>query len=318
MPILQNLDLNLHPGQLVCLLGANGTGKSTLIRTLAGLQQPVSGEIFIGETNLKTIKPELLAKKLSVVLTEKPDHNNLTVRELVTIGRTPHTGWFGTLKKKDDEKIQYAMEMAGAGAFAARRLHELSDGERQKVMLARALAQDTDMILLDEPTAHLDIPNRVEMMYLLHALARKTNKAILLSTHELDLALQIADRLWLIDKAKQLTSGTPEDLVLNGTFGNAFTKIGLHFDPLKGTFGLQPPAYGLHIFVTGDPVPVHWTVHALSKENIGRSTEHTHRYSITVENKTGEFTWILKWNEVVTTHRSIESLVEEVKKMRTR
>src|SRR5690606_17243553 len=145
--------------------------------------------------------------------TEKLDVGNLTVHEVVALGRTPYTGWLGKLSRSDHQKIHWAIEATDLDEVRHKRIHHLSDGERQKVMLARALAQDTQIILLDEPTAHLDLPSRVEMMHLLHSLARKTQKAVLLSTHELDLALQAADQLWLMRRDGKLTSGMPEDMV---------------------------------------------------------------------------------------------------------
>jgi iron complex transport system ATP-binding protein len=161
--VSESLGLNLWPGQLVCLLGPNGAGKSTLMRTLSGLQPALSGEITIGKTLLSALKPADLAQKLSLVLTERIEAGNLTVSELVALGRTPYTGWLGSLSEADKEKVTWSMQVTDTLLFADRRMNELSDGERQKVMLARALAQDTELILLDEPTAHLDLPNRVEM-----------------------------------------------------------------------------------------------------------------------------------------------------------
>ena len=178
--VAESLTLDLRSGQLVCLLGPNGAGKSTLMRTLAGLQPPLGGHIHIDGQALPTLPPTALARKLSLVLAERVESGNLLVHELVALGRTPYTGWLGKLTPHDHAMVQRAMAATDTLTFAPRRLAQLSDGERQKVMLARALAQDTALILLDEPTAHLDLPNRVEMMRLLHRLTRQTHKAILL------------------------------------------------------------------------------------------------------------------------------------------
>ena len=187
-------DLQLRGGELVGLLGPNGAGKSTLVRTLAGIQPTLGGSIYIGGDRLEKLRPADLARKVSIVLTERVEAGNLLVRALVALGRYPYTGWFGRLSKEDEVKVQEAMEMTDTLSLADRSLHTLSDGERQKVMLARALAQDTPLIILDAPTAHLDLPNRVELFALLRRLTRDTRKAILLSTHELDLALQAGAR----------------------------------------------------------------------------------------------------------------------------
>ena len=181
--ISKDLNLQLASGQLVCLLGSNGSGKSTLMRTIAGLQPALEGSVFISQKLLSDLKPSELAQKLSLVLTERIEAGNLTAQEVITLGRTPYTGWLGTLSYEDHSKIDEAIALANVESLVSRKMHQLSDGERQKVMLARALAQDTELILLDEPTAHLDLPNRVEMMRLLHTLAKQTGKAILLSTH---------------------------------------------------------------------------------------------------------------------------------------
>lgn len=265
--IAESLTLNLWPGQLVCLLGPNGAGKSTLMRTLAGLQSPLQGQISVAGRELSTLGPTELAQTLSLVLAERVDAGNLLVSELVALGRTPYTNWLGKLSPHDHATVRWAMQATDTFGFAHRRLGQLSDGERQKVMLARALAQDTSLILLDEPTAHLDLLNRVGMMRLLHRLTRQTQKAILLSTHELDLALQSADQLWLLDMAGKLASGTPEDVVLTGAFEAAFARDDLSFDRTTGAFILhtdhQP---GLRIHLSGDERLTFWTRRALRRE----------------------------------------------------
>ncbi|GAB3251101.1 ABC transporter ATP-binding protein [Larkinella harenae] len=264
--VAESLSLDLWSSQLVCLLGPNGAGKSTLMRTLAGLQRPLSGHISVIGQNLTDLAAPELAQTLSLVLSERVDAGNLLVRELVALGRTPHTNWLGQLTTADNQKVQHAMEATGTLIFADRRLQQLSDGERQKVMLARALAQDTPLILLDEPTAHLDLPNRVEMMRLLHQLSRKTRKAILLSTHELDLALQAADQLWLLDSRGSLATGTPEDLVLTGAFEATFDKEGFFFDRTTGTFTMHAEEQGPAIGLLGDEKLTFWTRRALRRE----------------------------------------------------
>lgn len=264
-----NLNLTLMPGQLVCLLGSNGAGKSTLMRTLSGLQPVLDGEILIDGKPISSLQPNELARRLSVVLTDRIEAGNLTAREVIALGRTPYTSWLGSLTETDHQKIIEGIRSGGVEDLLDRHIHQLSDGERQKVMLARALVQDTPVILLDEPTAHLDLPNRVEMMRLLHLLARQTGKAILLSTHELDLALQTADQVWLMSAGGDLITGVPEDLVLNGSFESVFSKNGLFFDRTTGSFHIHSPAESQQIYLSGDEKCVFWTKRALQREGWG-------------------------------------------------
>lgn len=259
------LQLKMYPGQLICLLGPNGAGKSTLIRTLAGLQPMLKGQVDILEESITDLKPAAMARKLSMVLTDNVKSGNLDVHALVALGRYPYTGWLGALSAADKKMIQWALEATETEAFIHRRMDQLSDGESQKVMLARALAQDTPLIILDEPTAHLDLPNRVQLLRLLHQLARQTYKAILLSTHELDLALQVGDQVWLLDQDGQFTAGVPEDLVLSGAFEAAFDKAGFTFDKATGTFNIHQ-GEGPAIALIGDGVADFWTRRALQRE----------------------------------------------------
>ena len=278
--ISKNLDLMLEPGQLVCLLGSNGSGKSTLMRTIAGLQPALEGVVYIGQQPLANLKSAELAQKLSLVLTERIEAGNLTALEVITLGRTPYTGWLGALSNVDHAKIDEAISLTHADDLINRKIHQLSDGERQKVMLARALAQDTELILLDEPTAHLDLPNRVEMMRLLHTLARQTGKAILLSTHELDLALQAADTLWLMHQDGALVTGVPEDLVLNGAFESAFAKSGFFFDKNSGTFNIYQDICTHSVSISGDPMLSFWTKRALQREGYGVTSQDQAAYKV--------------------------------------
>ncbi len=200
----EGLDGCIRRGELTCLIGSNGLGKSTLLRTLAGFQPPLAGQVtwHDGGTwrSLQAMTKAQLATLVSVVLTERPDVQHMTVGEVVGLGRMPYTGFFGTLSSADQKVVEEALSLVGISDFASRMIDALSDGERQKVMIAKALAQQTPVILLDEPTAFLDYPSKVEMMKLLSRLATETGKAILLSTHDLQLALQLADRLLTIDR----------------------------------------------------------------------------------------------------------------------
>jgi len=234
VPLASKLDPKLYAQELVCFLGPNGVGKTTLLKTLVGLMPALDGEVFWGGEPLAGLSSLERAKQLSLVLTGKPLAPLFPVLELVALGRQPHTGPFGRLGPIDQEKIERALELAQIKDLSNRFLGQLSDGQLQRVMIARALAQDTPTLVLDEPTAFLDLPHRLSILNLLHQLAAQEGKSILLSTHELDLALRLADRLWLMDAQGSLVQGAPEDLVLSGDLGRAFGLSG--FDPLTGGF----------------------------------------------------------------------------------
>jgi iron complex transport system ATP-binding protein len=264
-------DLGVMPGRLICLLGPNGSGKSTLLRTLACLQPPLAGNIVIaGKTGLSS--PEV-AKKISLVLTDRITGSNLNVYSLIALGRYPWSGWLGILTENDRLAVGRAITASGVADLLDRKVHTLSDGENQKVMLARALAQDTPILMLDEPTAHLDLPSRIRLMRFLHRLARDTGKGILLSTHELDLALQVADEVWLLQTGGHLHRGAPEDLVLGGVFASAFAKEDVAFDRETGTFQIHPEG-GRPIRLAADGILAFWTRRALLREGFAVTEDH--------------------------------------------
>ena len=253
--VASGINATLHSGRLTCLIGANGIGKSTLLRTLSAFQPPLSGEIFIDSESpipLSTLTDKQLSRLIGVVLTEKPDVQNMTVFELVGLGRSPYTGFWGRLNEEDKEVVKESLRLVGIESLQDRLIQTLSDGERQKTMIAKALAQQTPVIYLDEPTAFLDYPSKVEMLTLLRHLARETGKTIFLSTHDMELALQIADELWLMTagtpssdtaespsnnglcqnpKETTLIIGTPRELAANGSLSHFIDRPGLHFDP---------------------------------------------------------------------------------------
>ena len=211
--VLAQLNATLHAGQLTCLLGANGIGKSTLLRTLAAFQPPISGQMCYysdeqaAPINLATLSQARLARLVSVVLTAKPSVENLSVEQIVALGRSPYTNIWGTLRADDHRMVAWAMDVVGITSLRHRLVQTLSDGERQKMMIAKALAQDTPVILLDEPTAFLDYKSKVEVLGLLARLAHETDKMVLLSTHDLEQAVHAADALWVVAK-QQLGDGT--------------------------------------------------------------------------------------------------------------
>jgi iron complex transport system ATP-binding protein len=226
----EDIDLQLFTGELTALLGVNGAGKSTLLKTLCGFQPPIKGKIYIENRLLSAYSQNELSKKISVVLTEKTNAGGITVMELVSLGRQPYTDFFGRLSAKDEALVSEAIEAAGISHKANNYVSELSDGERQKAMIAKALAQQCPIIVLDEPTAFLDVTSKIETMLLLKRLASEQEKAILLSTHDLDIALQMSDRLLLMKPHQPILSGTPKELVSNGSISDFFSNEKVRFD----------------------------------------------------------------------------------------
>ena len=230
--VADHLCAEIWPGELTCLLGANGVGKSTLLRTLSAFQPKLGGEVFFGEKEIASFTDKELSRMIGVVLTEKPDIRNMSVRELVALGRSPYPGFWGNLHDDDWQVVDYAIDTVGINNLRDRMVHTLSDGERQKAMIAKALAQQTPVIFLDEPTAFLDFPSKVEMMLLLKRLAREQQKTIFLSTHDFELALQVADKLWLMernDKGSSLSIGSPQELADQGALSRYVERPGIVF-----------------------------------------------------------------------------------------
>ncbi len=225
--VQSGLSLNAAGGTMICMLGKNGCGKSTLLRTLAGLQPPLSGEVRASNGSdepvvLSALSSTERARMISLVLTERLSVDNTTVHDVVAMGRYPYTSFLGGLTKADERNISTALEQVGIEQMQYRYFNNLSDGEKQRVLIAKALAQHTPIILLDEPTAHLDLNNRIRILLLLKELAHKTDKCVIISTHELDLALQLADTIWLMTPQQGVETGTPEALTASGAFQNAF------------------------------------------------------------------------------------------------
>ena len=242
--VASHLNAAINSGELTCLLGQNGIGKSTLLRTLSAFQPPLSGSIIMEMSNaqfdnaadkgnhhsqLSTLNSKVLSRLIGVVLTEKPDVQNMTVLEMVAMGRSPYTGFWGTLTAADRQKVDEAISLVHIEPLARRLVHTLSDGERQKVMIAKTLAQQTPVIYLDEPTAFLDFPSKVEMMQLLRRLAVDEQKTVFLSTHDVELSLQLADRLWLMEPG-ELSVGTPRQLADSGALTRFIERPGITFD----------------------------------------------------------------------------------------
>ena len=227
--IFSNINLSIEKGKLISVLGKNGIGKSTLLRTLCKVQKPIAGTIYFEGKELNTYSENDLSKKLSLVLTERLPESQLTVFELIALGRQPYTNWIDTLSKTDLEKIETAIKQTEIGHLKNQRFYELSDGQLQRVLIARALAQDTDVIILDEPTAHLDMHQTINIFSLLEQLVKQTNKTIIVSSHEINLALQLSDEIILLTE-NNLQFGTTEALIAKNAFDKLFPKNLLKFN----------------------------------------------------------------------------------------
>lgn len=262
--VLGPLDLSLKAGRLTCLLGPNGTGKTTLLRTLSGVLPARGGRVAIDGTELCELSARRRAQLLAVVLTDRVTVGMLDVRTLVSLGRQPHTDWRGRLSATDSRVVDDAISAAGVDDLAECNIAELSDGERQRVMLARALAQEPRLLILDEITAFLDLPHRLHVMRLLRDLARRRGISVLVSTHDLDLALRLADEVWLASSRGDFHQGAPEELVLRGDFGRVFTSEALRFDAAQGTFRVDRPS-GPRAAVQGDDLTAKWIRRALER-----------------------------------------------------
>lgn len=239
--VLSEVHARARCGELTALLGPNGTGKSTLLRALSGSERPLAGECRVDGAPVTGLDPVQRARVLATVLTERDVPPLLSARDLVALGRHPHTGLAGRLGPHDHAVVGWALEAVGAGDLAGRRVAELSDGERQRVLTARALAQEPAVLLLDEPTAFLDVPGKVALTGLLRRLARERDLAVVMCVHDLEMALRTADAVWLLDGGS-LHEGTPEELALDGTVGRIFDGADLEFAPAEGVFRLRDPS----------------------------------------------------------------------------
>lgn len=295
-PLFEKLNLSLLAGELVCFMGSNGIGKTTLIKTLAGLQRPLQGSVEFRDT-----------KSVALVLTDRITSSLMTVQDLVTYGRYPYLDWNISLSSTDHEIIEKAIKQVHLESLVRKRLYELSDGQLQMAMLAKALAQDTPILFLDEPTAHLDLNNRVEIMNILRKLSRTSGKSILIATHELDLALQTADRIWLATSDRRIIQGIPEDLVLDGTFDEVFRFKG--FDLKTGKVSHQ--AYrNVEVQLEGTGYEYLWTKNAL--ERSGYSVTPSAQIKVLITQKENKSLWEVTRDDVTREFSILESLLQSL------
>ena len=303
----QDINVVLNKGEIVSLMGQNGVGKTTFIKSIAGLHTPLSGEVFIDRNNLNSLSQSDLSKKISLVLTEKPFSLNMTVVELISIARHPYSNWLGVLNEKDKEVIEWAISETHINYIANDRLYELSDGQLQKVMIARALAQETELIILDEPAAHLDLNNKIEVMLLLRKIASK-GKGILISTHDMQVSTQLSDKLWLFNFNKGVLEGSPEDLILDGTLEETLYLKNYGYDMIYGTIEVEQP--GPEITVRAPQKEKFWIEVALKRN--GFKVVMDAPTSISPGKKSG---YQLQTKDNLSSHDTIHQMIESLKKL---
>jgi len=306
--LLENINICASLGEFISLIGKNGIGKSTLLKTLIGLQNPISGDVFIGNENLKSISIENLAKKISFVSTENIRIPNLKVSDFIALGRAPYTNWYGVLNNVDHKIIFEAIDLVNIKNIKNKNIDKLSDGERQRALIARALAQDTDIIFLDEPTAFLDLQNKYEIFHLLNKLSKEKQKTIIFSTHDLNLALNESDKIWLLAD-KQIIEGMPEEIVLNNSINKLFDNSQLLFEKTSGEF-VKKQSNEKNISLIGSGVEFIWTKRALIRNNFNIVENAEISISIKTVNST---IWELKQNGNVLKFDSLSGLIEGLK-----
>jgi iron complex transport system ATP-binding protein len=294
--LLENLNLKIKTGELTGLIGRNGAGKSTLLRCLVRLQNLLAGTIYLQDTDIRNIHPNVFAQTIAYVSSGLDIAETMTVRELVSLGRFPYTNWIGSLTGNDIAIIEETLENIGIEHLAYRKLSEISDGERQKAMIARTLAQDTPLIVLDEPTAFLDLPSKYDIISLFHDLKKK-GKTIIYSTHDLNIAMRFSDKIWLIDD-KNIHDGSPEDLILDKTIAAIFESDKIHFNDLSGDFELRRTFNKSLCLKCEIPNHSYWTRLALQRSGY-EVVEFSERLPlITVEQLNDKIIWkIQRFNE---------------------
>jgi len=256
--VVSGVEINALKGQVICLIGPNGAGKSTILRTLAGMLAPVSGAVYIGNNDIRSIKPNDLAKKMAVVLTESLNVNMTSAYEIASMGRIPYTGFFGRLNADDHRIVRECMQIVGAAELSERDFSSLSDGEKQKILIARALAQEPELIILDEPTSHLDIKHKIEILRILNRLSAVNGVTVILALHDLDIAVKNCQFVMLIKDGKVAAQGRPEDIIGKDTIGDLYGIEGAEFNSVMGSLEMcndkAPEVFVVSGAGTGTPI----------------------------------------------------------------
>ena len=280
--LLPPLSARAYSGEMIAVIGRNGIGKSTLLRTLTGLQQPLGGEIYYEGNNIMDLTRIELARKAGYISTEIVKVSNMRVYDLVALGRFPHTNWIGKIEQKDQEAITNALEMTSIQSLKEKFVSELSDGERQKTMIARILAQDTGTMIMDEPTAFLDVAAKYDIFNLLRRLSGNNGKTVIFSTHDLQTAISQSDKIWLILE-NGLIEGAPEDLIIAGAFDHLFKSSTVMFNSEDGTFSFRSEPLG-SIYIEGKGIKRYWTEKAINRTGFTLSKGKSFPYIITPSN----------------------------------
>lgn len=303
--VMKGLSLKARRGELVALIGRNGTGKSTLLRTLTGLLPSLGGGIMLDGNTLNSISLSRLPRIVSFVSTEPMAMHNIKVRDVVSLGRFPYTNWIGTLSPADEEAVNSAMEATGLTGLEGRSIDGISDGERQRALIARSLAQDTGLLVMDEPTAFLDLPSRYGIVSLLRKLTREKEKCVIYSTHDLDTAINEADRIWLMT-GDGVSEGAPEDLMLTGQLARAFESPLLSFSISDGTFSfVRSRQTGIALEGKGKAAKL--TARALAR--CGYTTDPQAHLTVMVTENAGKTGWTVTDGTVVKEYGSLYDLV---------
>jgi iron complex transport system ATP-binding protein len=305
-PVLSSVCLQAMENDLIAVIGRNGIGKTTLLKTIAGLLKPLDGKVLMNSTEISFIHRKELARMISYVSTELVSSPNMTVHDLVALGRHPHTGWYGELRSNDIEAVQRAIFLMHLDHLAGKSLAELSDGERQRALIARALAQDTDIIIMDEPAAFLDVVNRYEVMLLLRRICRMENKTVIFSTHDLSMALHEADKIWLLLPGKCL-EGSPEDIILGGKLNDLFMGSKMKMIEETGQISMGHEILG-QVKLMGEDSLCKWTEKALDR--MGFKVSNTGNVDLVIEiiDREGVMQWIIQKNEMKWNVQSIYEL----------
>lgn len=309
--LLPPLNACAKTGELIAVIGRNGIGKSTLLRTLAGLQKPLGGNILYEGRNIKDYTRLELAIKVGYISTEIVRVSSMSVYDLVALGRFPYTNWFGKIETDDHERILDAISKTAMASFSDKFVSELSDGERQKAMIARILAQDTGIMVMDEPTAFLDISAKYEILHLLHNLSCESKKTIIFSTHDLQMAISQSDKIWLI-LDDSLIEGAPEDLMISGAFDNLFSSTNVSFNTEDGTFSFRSDTNG-SIYIEGTGIRRYWTEKAVNRAGYSVSKEKTDTFII-LPSEHSSF-WRLKNQLKTEEFRSIYELINSLRRV---
>ncbi|NOZ48395.1 MAG: ABC transporter ATP-binding protein [Chlorobi bacterium] len=311
--LLKELNLKAKEGNLIALIGENGSGKSTFLRTLLRLHNSLSGQVLLFDKPINSYSLNKLARLISFVSTEVISIQNMTVFNLVSMGRFPYTNWIGKLYKEDKDIIYESLSLVGMAGFIHKNIDEISDGERQRVLIARTLAQDTPVIVLDEPTSFLDLANKFEIIHLLRTLAVEKNKTIIFSTHDLNIALQEADLFWLI-KNNNIVEGIPEDLILNGKFDELFENSKLNFNSETGFFSINKNnSKNLNFTLSGTGKVFFWTEKALMRTGFRINEIGNTDGEILIENENNKAIWIFSVSGKSDKFDSIEQLIQYIK-----